>query len=176
METQTRADHLTKIRAYCTRAAPPVLFDEPGDLLMDVPSGKTLALDSVNLRLTEEKTDKETGKPYLILLYGDIRILALTENGIAFAPDFRNTGELPELPAAVCFRDYHTLVGRLKHDLYGHPDQEPTKDTVKLLMMCLAIIDGARQQRFDVGTEERELEWHLTELERRTKPAPAPQG
>jgi hypothetical protein len=37
-------------------------------------------------------------------------------------------------------------------------------------MSCLAILDGARRLGFDVGREEKELERHLTELEKRSAP------
>jgi hypothetical protein len=34
--------------------------------------------------------------------------------------------------------------------------------------MCIAILDGARDQGFDVEREEKEVELHLSELEKRT--------
>jgi hypothetical protein len=180
MDPTSRAAMIEKVRAYCHKPSPTVLFDEAGDLLMDVASGKTLPFDVANLRHLEEKMNAQTNQHYLLLLYGGGRVIALTEVGVAFSPDFKNTGELADLPAAVCFRDYQAMVDRLKHQLYGHPDEEPTKDTVKLLMMCLAIVDGARAQNFDVSREERELEWHLSEIERRTSnkaaDAPAPEA
>jgi hypothetical protein len=166
MDETSRAAQLAKLRAHCAKAPPAVLFDEPGALLMDVSSGKTLPLDLAALEKVEDRINAETKNPY-----GDGRQLALSEVGIAFPPDLTNTGPLPELPEVVCFRDYATLMARLKHDLYGHQDREPTRETVKLLMMCIAIVDGARAQRFEIGREEKELEWHLKELEKR---APVP--
>jgi hypothetical protein len=59
---------------------------------------------------------------------------------------------------------------RLKHELYGHPDEPPTKGAARLVMMCLAILDGARAAGFEVGREEQELEVHLRELEQRQAP------
>ncbi len=167
MDETTRAAQLAKIRAHCAKAPPAVLFDEPSGLLMDISSGKTLPLGSGDLAQVEERLNPQTRSPYLVLLFGEGRQLALSEVGIAFAPELRNTGPLPELTEVVCFRDYATLIARLKHDLYGHLDRELTRDTVKLLMMCIAIVDGARAQGFDVGREEKELDWHLKELERR---------
>jgi hypothetical protein len=86
--------------------------------------------------------------------------------GIAFAPVFTHTGALEELPPAVCWSDFRQLSTQLKLELYGATGQ-PSGATVRVLMCCLAILDGARAVGFDVGPEERELEWHLRELERR---------
>ena len=167
MDETSRSAQVAKIRAHCAKAPPSVLFDEPASLLMDVSSGKTLGVDLPALAQVEERINGESLKPYLLLVYGDGRQLALAEVGIAFAPDFKNTGPLPELPPVVCFRDYASLLVRLKHELYGHADRPPSKDAVKLLMMCIAIVDGARLQRFEVGREEKELEWHLGALEKK---------
>ncbi len=79
---------------------------------------------------------------------------------------------LDEIPAVVCFRDYATLLGRLKHELFGHSDRELTQATTALLMTCLAILDGARRMGFEVGREERELEAYLGELEKRATAPP----
>ena len=168
---ETRASQLARIRGYCAAALRPILFDEPGGLLMDVASAKTLQLDAPNLTAVEERVNPSTRAPYLLLVYGDGRQFALAEIGVAFAPQFHNTGPLPELPEVVCFRDHATLLGRLKHELYGHLERAPTKETVKLLMMCIAVIDGARAVGFDVGREEKDLDSHLAELEKR---APKP--
>lgn len=173
MAETSRAQQLAKLRDHCTRSSHAVLFDEPGGLLLDVASGRTLLLDLPGLSSLDERRDRDTGRAYLLLVYGDGRRLALSEAGIAFPPDTRNTGALPDLPEAVCLRDYRGLLERLKHELYGHPDREPDRNTVRLLMMCIAVLDGARAAGFDVGREERELESHLRELERRA-PAPRP--
>jgi hypothetical protein len=156
-----------RVRAHCARLPRSVLYDEDAGLLLDVTSGKTLKVPEGQLQALEERTDTRTSRPYLALLLEDGRALALTEAGIAFAPLFTNTGLLEELPAAVCWSDFRTFVQQLKHELYGHPDVEPGVGTVRVLMCCLAIVDGARAAGFEVGAEEQELEWHLKELERR---------
>lgn len=170
MEAGARAALLAKVREHCARQPAAVLFDEPTHALFDVASGKALALDAAELRCVDEQKDALTGRPYLRLAFGDGRELALTFAGVAFAPRFGNTGPLPELPAAVCFADYAKLLGQLRHELYGHPDREPTRDTAKLLLVCIAILDGARAAGFEVGREETELEEHLRELEKRAPP------
>ena len=168
MVETSRAQQVARIRDFCTRFPRAVLFDEPGGLLLDVASGRSLALDLPGLAGVEERLNRESGHPYLLLAYGDGRRLALSEAGIAFSPDVRNTGALPDLPEAVCLRDYQSLLDRLKHELYGHADRPPDRGTVRLLMSCIAILDGARAAGFDVGRQELELEHHLRELERRT--------
>ncbi len=163
-----RSEVLSRVRAHCTRVGSAVLLDEPGGLFFDVPSGKSLPLNLAELERAEERRDKQTGRPYLLVVYGDGRQLALSDAGIAFAPDFRNSGPIGELPQAVCLADFRTLLDRVKHELYGHPDRPPGRDAVKVVMMCIAILDGARAVGFDVGREEQELEHHLAELERRS--------
>ncbi|HVE83064.1 MAG TPA: hypothetical protein VND93_09470 [Myxococcales bacterium] len=161
---------LAQVRAYCQSHPGAVLYDEPGEALFDVAGVKTLALRPADLEAVEARADRDTRAPYLALTLGDGRRLALTVAGIAFAPDFRNSGPVQDLPDAVCFRDYLGLVERLKHDLYGHADEPPTRATAHLVMMCIAVLDGARQAGFNVGREERELEAHLAELEKRQPP------
>jgi hypothetical protein len=172
MAAEARSDQLAKIRSYCEKPPRAVLFDEPAGALYDVFSGKTLPLAAPDLASAEEAQDRQTHAPYLRLAYGDGRQLALTQAGIAFAPRFENTGPLQDLPEAVCFRDYQSLLDRLKHELYGHPDVPPTKGVLDLLLMCIAILDGGRAQGFEVGREERELEVHLKELEKRAPSRP----
>jgi hypothetical protein len=166
-EKGARPAQLSKIRAFCAARGSAIAFDEQSATLMDLYSGKKLALDAPNLVNVEEQLDKETAQPYLRLTYGNARQLALAGGGIAFAPDFRNTGPLAELPQAVCFRDFHTLLEQFKHQVYGHGERPPTREALRLLMMCIAIVDGGRAQGFDVAREEKELEWQLSELEKR---------
>lgn len=167
MTDDTRSTQLARIRDYCTRYMRSVLFDEPGQALLDVFSGRSVPLDLAELMSVEERINKETKNPYLLLAYGDGRQVALSEVGIAFPPDTRNTGALPDLPDVVCLRDYRALLDRLKHELYGHGDREPDRGVVRVLMMCIAILEGARAVRLDIGREERELQTHLQELEKR---------
>jgi len=157
---------LTRIEAFSARPGTSVLFDRESATLLDVYSAKTVSIDSPQLVRVEERVDAQTGQPYLRLDRASGQ-LAITAAGIAFAPDFRNSGPLRELPDAVCFRDFRSLLERFKHQVYGHPEHPAGRDAVQLLMMCIAILDGARAQGFDVGTEEKELEWHLSEVEKR---------
>lgn len=166
-----RTQALAVIRAHAQARPHAVLFDEPAKQLFDVPSAKLYPLEVAELARVEQRNDKDTKAPYVLLVFTDGRQVALTDAGIGFAPEFRNTGAL-QLPQVVCFRDFLGLLNRLKHDLYGHADREPTRDTVSLLMMCIAIVDGARLAGFDVAREEKELDTHLQELERRAPKVP----
>jgi hypothetical protein len=172
MEESARTAQLDAIRSFCAQPPAAVLFDEPGESLLDVFSGKEVPLALKSLVSVQQRAKKGTDVPYLVLTYDDGREMALADVGIAFAPDLRDVGALDDIPAVVCFRDYATLVGRLKHELFGHADREPTRGTTVLLMTCLAILDGARKTGFDVGREERELEAYLVELEKRANPPP----
>ena len=156
---------LARVEAFCARLGTAVLFDRQSATLLDIYSSKAVSIDPQQLVRVEERVDPQTGQPYLRMDQGSGQ-LAITAAGIAFAPDFRNSGSLPELPQAVCFRDFRSLLERFKHQVYGHPERPADRDAVELLMMCIAILDGARAQGIDVGSEEKELEWHLSELEK----------
>ncbi|MFL5321733.1 MAG: hypothetical protein ACJ790_18870 [Myxococcaceae bacterium] len=162
----SRPEKLALIRSFC--AAPPhaVLFDEAGETLFDVPATKTLALKADELSSVELLEQPER---HLRLSYSDGHQLALTQSGIAFAPDFRGTGPLPELPSALCFRDLTTMLQRVRHALFDHPDDKPGRELVVLLQCGIALVDGARAVGFDVGREERELEGLLSDLEKRAR-------
>ncbi len=173
MNPSDRSAQLATVRDFCARHSGGVLFDETGGTLFDVAGAKTLPLRLAETAAVEPKTNSQTGGQYLVLRYSDGHEIALADVGIAFAPDTRQTGPIDELPPVSCLRDYQTLLGRLEHELYGHVDRPPTKETVRVLMMCIAILDGARAVGFEVGSEERKLEVHLAELERRAPP-PSP--
>ena len=168
----SRAQKLATIRAYADAHRHAVLFDEPGDTLFDMFAAKSLPLESNELERVEERKDRDTGLPYLLLAYGTGHQLALSDAGVAFAPDRRNSGPVEDLPPAVCLRDFRALLDRLEHELYGHPEREPSRDSAKLVLMCIAVLDGARAAGFDVSREERQLERDLAELERRAPGSP----
>lgn len=146
-----------------------VLYDDKTSALMDVASGKTIRLPWQDVTAFEEKVHPETKENYLVLLFGDGNQIALVDpGGIAFAPSAENTGPLRNLPQVVCLKDFFTLKGRVDHYLYDHPDEPPPKETLDLVMICIATLDGARAVGFDVSDLEGELEKSLNEIERRT--------
>lgn len=146
-----------------------LLWDAERSLVLDVFSGKVLPLPWALVEALEERSDAVTGRPYLLLALDGGRQVVLADAGVAFAPRTEATGPLPDLPAAVCFRDLAGAEGKLTHFLLDHPDEEPSRSHVTLLLFCLAVVDGARAAGFEVGPEERRLERLLNELEARRK-------
>lgn len=158
-----------KVLAWLEAHRRMVLYDEETSSLMDVTSGKTIRLPWQDVTDVEEKVHPETKESYLVLLFENGNQIALVDpGGIAFAPSTENTGPLRDLPPVVCLKDFFTLKGRVDHYLYDHPDEPPPKETLDLVMVCIATLDGARAVGFDVADLEGELEKSLNEIERRT--------
>lgn len=146
-----------------------VLYDEEGSTLLDVFSGKSVRVSWRDVKTFEEKVHPETKETYLVLLFEDNRQIALVDpGGIAFEPATVNTGPLRDLPPVVCLKDFHTFKQRVDHYLQVHQDEPPPNECVDLVMMCIAILDGARAVGFEVADLEGELDKSLRELERRT--------
>jgi hypothetical protein len=146
-----------------------VLYDEASATLFDVASGKSLAIRLAEVTALEEKPHPESGDRYLVLLFENGTQIALVDpGGVAFAPSIVNSGPVDNLPPVVCLRDFLTLKQRVDHHLYDHPDEPPPRECLNLVMICIAILDGARAVGFDVGDLEGDLEKSLNELERRT--------
>jgi len=159
-----------KVRTWVATHRNAVLFDEDNSLFLDVASGKTIQVPWQDLSAFEEKVHPETKETYLVLLFDNGHQIALVDpGGIAFAPSTENTGPLQDLPPVVCLKDVFTLKGRVDHYLYDHPDQPPPKETLDLIMICIATLDGARRIGFDVGDLEGELEKSLNQIEGRTE-------
>ena len=144
-------------------------YDAEAGLLLDVAAQKVLGLDWTRVAWLEERTDADSGRPYLAVALGDGASLALADQGLAFAPLTGSTGPLPGLPPAVCYRDLQAAEGRLTHFLVDHPEDPPERGHVETFRFCLAVVDGARAVGFDVGPEERQLERILDELEARRR-------
>jgi hypothetical protein len=158
----------TKVLAWVEGHRHAVLLDDESSSLMDVTSGKAIHLPWQELKAFEEKVHPETQEIYLVLLFENGAQIALVDpGGIAFAPSTENTGPLRDLPPVVCLKDFFTLKGRVDHYLYDHPDEPPPKETLDLVMMCIATLDGARLVGFDVADLEGQLEKSLNEIERR---------
>jgi hypothetical protein len=158
-----------KVRDWVDRHRAIVLYDEENSVLLDVASGKSTILPWRDLKGFEVKIHPETKDSYLVLLFENGNQIALVDpGGVAFGPSTENTGPLRDLPPVVCLKDFFTLKGRLDHYLYDHPDEPPPKETLDLVMICIATLDGARAVGFDVANLEGELEKSLREIERRT--------
>ena len=158
-----------KVRLWADSHRQAVLYDDSDAILFDVASGKRLKLDWSALAGYEEKVHPETQEPYLVLLFEDGTQISLVEpGGVAFAPTTINSGPVDNLPAVVCLRDLIMLKQRVDHYLFDHPDDAPPRECLNLIMVGIAILDGARAVGFDVGDLEGELEKSLDEVERRT--------
>lgn len=165
----SRAEKIAQVREFCAKPPHVVLFDETGETLFDVRAAKTLALRADELTGVEVLTDATTREPYLRLTYEDGHALALTSAGIAFSPELKNTGPLPELPQAVCFADLRLMLDRVRHALTAHPDEKPSREQVRLIQCGIALVDGAREVGFSVDREERELDELLAQVEQRAQ-------
>jgi hypothetical protein len=158
-----------KVQAWAEKHREAVLYDDESSKLLDVVSGKSVRIRWGAVKALVEKVHPETKDNYLVLLFeNDTQIALVDPGGVAFAPSTENTGPLQDLPPVVCLRDFHTLKQRVDHYLYDHPDEPPPRETLNLIMICIATLDGARAVGFDVADLEGELEKSLNEVERRT--------
>ena len=157
-----------KVRQWTTAHRQSVLYDENSSMLRDVASGRSIRLPWREVTAFAEKTHPETGEKYLVLVFENGRQIALVDpGGVAFAPSTENSGPLEGLPSVVCLRDFFTLKQRIDHYLHDHRDKEPPRECLDLIMICIAILDGAQGVGFDVGDLEGDLEMTLNEIERR---------
>jgi len=160
---------MAKVKAWVESHRHAVLYDEESSTLLDVFTNKSIQVPWRDLKAFEEKVHPETKQSYLVLLFEDSHQIALVDpGGVAFEPSTANTGPLRDLPPVVCLKDFQTLKQRVDHHLYGHQDEPPPKECLDLVMICIAILDGARAVGFDVGDLEEDLEKSLRELERRS--------
>ena len=161
-------DLRSKVRSWTESHKNVALYDDESSTLLDIASGKSLKISWRDLTAFEEKVHPETGDQYLVLIFENGRQIALVDpGGVAFAPSTENSGPVKDLPPVVCLRDFLTLKQRVDHYLYDHPDEPPPRECLDLMMMCIAILDGARSVGFDVGDLEGELDKSLGEIEGR---------
>lgn len=162
-----RAAQRARVERFAREHPGSVLYD--GATLLDVGSGKALALDWRRVTGLEERRDAATGRPYLALRREDGSEVALADQGIAFPPSTASTGPLEGLPPAVSFGDLLRAEAQLRHFLLDHPGEPPGPAHVATFLFCLAVVDGARAAGFDVSAEERRLDAVLNELEARRR-------
>jgi hypothetical protein len=160
-----------RIAHWCRQHPGTVLFDEKTATVHDVFSGKSLALDLGAVAWVEERMNQVLGGNYLVLSFEGTPPLVLSDAGLAFAADTRNTGPLDSLPPAVCFRDFENVTSKVRHVLIDHPDQAVTREEVGMVQFCIALLDGARGVGLEIGREERALEELLALIEQRGLPS-----
>jgi hypothetical protein len=164
----TVAEARSKVHQWAQGHREAVLYDDENSALLDVFSGRSVFVPWGDLKAFEEKAHPETNDNYLVLLFDSGTQIALVDpGGVAFTPSDVNTGPLRDLPPVACLRDFYTLKQRIDHYLVEHRDEPVPREALDLLMICIAILDGARAVGFDVGELEQELEEALREIERR---------
>ena len=142
-----------------------VAMEEPhGAMLYEPGSNKELRISWADLEQVVERSSAQRSAPYLLLVFQDGRQLALADVGFAFAPSTVNTGPLPDLPEVLCFRDFRHLSSGVA-SLLSEKDRE--REALAAVMVCLALLDGARAAGLAVGREERQLDGLLHQLEER---------
>ncbi len=136
--------------------------------LMELSSGKQIALGLGSVETMEAKSDGITGATYVVLLLENGHQLVLCQQGFAFAPDFRSTGPI-ELPSAVfCMSDFKNFYGQLKHNAIEHP--EDGRRSADMIMLLISLLEGARNVGIDVDAESDRVERILEAIEKETIP------
>src|SRR5436190_6234317 len=123
--------------------------------LLEPGSGKDLRLRWEELARVEEKSSALRPAPYLLLLFQDGRQVALADVGFAFAPSVIHSGPLPDLPSTLCFADFRHLSQGIQQLL---AEEGREKEALAGILLCIALLDGARAAGLDVAREERRLD------------------
>jgi hypothetical protein len=157
-----------KVLEFTRRPLSPVAAieddDGQGARLLEPGSGKELRIRWGELSQVEERTSALRTSPYLLLVFADGRQVALADVGFAFAPSIANTGALPDLPQTLCFRDFRHLSQGIEA-LLAEDGRE--KEALGAILLCIALLDGARAVGLEVSREERRLDALLKKLEER---------
>lgn len=138
--------------------------DGKGARLLEPGSGKELRIRWGEIARVEERASPLRAAPYLLLLLEDGRQVALADVGFAFAPSTVNTGPLPDLPSTFCFADFRHLSQGIE-SLLAQGGRE--REALGAILLCIALLDGARAAGLDVSREERRLDALLRALEER---------
>ncbi len=146
--------------------------EEAADLLLSENySQKSLRIRASDLDRLEEKINAALpGETYLVMLFINGRQLVLSRQGFVFPPDLSNTGPI-DLPSPVyCMQDFNNLFNRLRHLA---SEAERGREALGLIMVLIAILDGAKAVGLEVDAEAREVEKILSDLEK-GHPTPPP--
>ena len=147
-------------------------FQESGDDLkiLELFSGKTLALQSNALQLIEERANSvNPSESYVIALFESGRQLVFSKQGFAFPPDYSNTGPLSLPNPVYCMQDYFTLMNKLRH-VAAEPDRG--REGLDLILVLIALLDGAKAVGMEVDPEIQAVEEILAKLEKGETLAP----
>ena len=132
-------------------------------------SGKTLSFNPGAVVQIEEARDSIRGGRYLRVALDDGRNFALAGMGFVFAPSFVSTGIIPDCPPTACMMDFDKL---FRHLCYLIEDTETDRgaEAMRVIMVLLAYLDGARALGLDIAREEARVEKQLTLLEKAKGP------
>ncbi len=157
-----------KVLEFCRRPLGAVVAvedeDGRGARLIETGSAKELRVRWDDLAQAEEKQSPLRASSWLVLLWNEGKQVALADVGFAFAPSTANTGPLPELPQTFCFRDFRHLSQGIE-TLLAEEGRE--KEALGGILLCIALLDGARAVGIEVSREERRLDALLRLLEQR---------
>ena len=138
--------------------------DGKGAQIIEAGTGKVLRVLWDDLIDAVAKENPTRPAPYLVLVFADGRQIALADVGFAFAPSTASTGPLPDLPGTFCFADFRHLSQGIE-SLLAEEGRE--KEALGAILLCIALLDGARAAGLEVSREERRLDALLRALEER---------
>ncbi len=134
-------------------------------------SRKIRILKSQEIERIEEKFNSAVlTESYVIILLTSGNQFVLSAQGFAFPPDFSNTGDIPLPYQVYCFQDFQNIFERLRHVA---SEEDRKKESLELILVLLAILDGAKKIGLEVGREEEQVNAVLSQLERNI-PVPPP--
>lgn len=133
-------------------------------LLLELFSGKTRLIKADEIEAIEERPNTvNPAESYVALRFNSGRQLVLSAQGFAFPPDFSNTGPLPLPNQVYCMQDYQQLMNQLRH-LAAEADRG--RDSLTLIMVLIAVLDGAKAVGLDVDAETEAVDEILATLEK----------
>jgi len=138
--------------------------EEGGDLeVLELYSGKGLKVGGSTVSAVEERNNSANpAETYVILLFDSGRQVVFSKQGLAFPPDFSNTGELSLPNQVYCFQDFKNLMNQLRHVA---AEADRSREALQIIMVLIALLDGARAVGLAVDAETQAVEEILAKLE-----------
>ncbi len=133
-------------------------------LLQELHSQKKFKINPLQILDHEEKKNSLNPlESYLVLLLEDGSQFVLCAQGLAFPPDFSNSGPL-NLPNPVyCMKDIENFLHQLRHLA---SEEARRKESLELILILIALLDGAKKIGLNVDLETQEVEKILELIER----------
>jgi hypothetical protein len=135
--------------------------------LVDMAWQKMRIIERHDIFEVHERHNKQSPQQsYLLVVFQTGEQLVLAAQGFAFAPDTTHTGPLALPLDVVCMQDYHHMVGQLLQ-----LESERRREAIDIIMLLVALLDGAKKVGLEVGREEREVERYLERVEKGLSPS-----